>query len=215
MDSYPGTSRLVDLTLAQYVVTLSRAEATPGGGSAAALAGALAGALGAMVAGLTIGREKYAACRDEMITLRKRAEQLQTQFLSLVDADTDAYNEVTAAYRLPKQTEAQQYHRTAAIQTALMEATRVPLAAADACAETLALIARVAEHGNRNAAGDVAVAALLAHAGLAGAARNVSINLGGLQDEAFRTAAASRTAQLLAAGQAALNRALAAADAEI
>ncbi len=75
------------------------------------------------------------------------------------------------------------------------------------------LAGQVAAHGNRNAASDAAVAALLAHAGLRGAARNVRINLDSLKDETFRAHAADRTAALLSAGDVALERALAAADA--
>ena len=169
-------------------------------------------ALAAMVAGLTLGREKYAAYRDEMATLREQAERLKAQLLGLVDADTAAYNRVTAAYGLPKQTEAQQGQRAAAVQAAMQEATQVPLATAEACVEVLELAAQAAAHGNRNAASDAAVAALLAHAGLRGAVRNVQINLGGLRDEGFRLSAGTRAAELLAAGDAVLARALAAAD---
>ena len=77
----------------------------------------------------------------------------------------------------------------------------------------LALAGQVAAHGNRNAASDAAVAALLAHAGLLGALRNVRINLGSLQDAAFRADAEDRVTLLLEAGESASGRALAAADA--
>ena len=103
--------------------------------------------------------------------------------------------------------------RTAAIQAAFRAATEAPLATAEACAEVLDLAGQVAAHGNRNAASDAAVAALLAHAGLLGAVRNVRINLGSLQDAAFSAHAENRVALLLEAGESALARALAAADA--
>ena len=166
-----------------------------------------------MVARLTLGRAKYAAYQDEMAVVEVRADLLKTRLLALVDADTAAYNQVTDAYKLPKDTEAQKVERAAAVQAAFKAATEVPLATAEACAEVLALAGQVAAHGNRNAASDAAVAALLAHAGLLGAVRNVRINLGSLQDAAFSAHAENRVALLLEAGDAALARALAAADA--
>ena len=148
-----------------------------------------------------------------MAVVEVRAELLKTKLLALVDADTAAYNQVTDAYKLPKNTEAQKVERAAAVQAAFRAATEVPLATAEACAEVLALSGQVAAHGNRNAASDAAVAALLAHAGLRGAVRNVRINLGSLQDETFHARAEHRVAMLLEAGDSALERALAAADA--
>lgn len=206
------TPKLVDLTLTEFAEALGSAETAPGGGSAAALAGALGGGLAVMVARLTLGRAKYAAHQDEMAVVEARADLLKVKLLALVDADTAAYNQVTDAYKLPKETDAQKAERTAAVQAAFRTATKVPLATAEACAEVLILAGQVTAHGNRNAASDAAVAALLAHAGLLGAVRNVRINLGNLKDDTFSKHAAARAATLLAAGDAALERALAAAD---
>jgi formiminotetrahydrofolate cyclodeaminase len=213
MDARQGSSQLINLTLTEFADALGSEQTAPGGGSAAALAGALGGALAVMVARLTLGRAKYAAHQDEMAVVEVRADLLKTKLLTLVDADTTAYNQVTEAFKLPKDTGAQKVERTAAIQAAFRTATEVPLATAEACAEVLALAGQVAARGNRNAASDAAVAALLAHAGLLGAVRNVRINLGTLQDEAFCTHAENRVAMLLEAGESALERALAAADA--
>lgn len=206
-------SPLVGLTLTEFTDALGSDQTAPGGGSASALAGALGAALAVMVAKLTQGREKYAAYWDEMATVQAKAETLKTRLLALVDADTEAYNQVTAAYKLPKETDAQKSERSAVLQAAFRVATDVPMLTAEACAEVLELASQVVAHGNRNAASDAAVAALLAHAGLRGAARNVCINLGSLNDETFRTQAANRAAMLVEAGEAALARALAAADA--
>jgi formiminotetrahydrofolate cyclodeaminase len=207
------TPQLISLTLTEFADALGSEQTAPGGGSAAALAGALGGALAVMVARLTLGRPKYAAHQDEMAVVEVRAELLKTKLLTLVDADTAAYNQVTDAFKLPKDTEAQKVERAAAVQAAFRAATEVPLATAEACAEVLALSGQVAAHGNRNAASDAAVAALLSHAGLRGAVRNVRINLGSLEDETFRVRAEHRVAMLLEAGDSALERALAAADA--
>ena len=212
MATQQDSPQLINLTLTEFADALGGDQTAPGGGSASALAGALGGALAVMVARLTLGRTKYAAHQDEMAVVEVRADLLKAKLLALVDADTAAYNQVMHAYKLPKDTDAQKAARAAAIQTAFRAATEVPLATAEACAEVLALAGQVAAHGNRNAASDAAVAALLAHAGLRGAARNVRINLGSLQDEPFRAHAEHRVAMLLEAGESALERALAAAD---
>jgi methenyltetrahydrofolate cyclohydrolase len=212
MDTQQRPPQLISLTLTEFADALGSAETAPGGGSASALAGALGGALAVMVARLTLGRAKYAVHQDEMAAVEVKADLLKTKLLALVDADTAAYNQVTEAYRLPKDTDAQKIARAAAVQAAFKVATEVPLATAEACAEVLDLAGQVAAHGNRNAASDAAVAALLAHAGLRGAARNVRINLGSLKDDAFRTHAEGRVATLLETGESALARALTAAD---
>ena len=183
MDAQQDTPQLINLTLTEFADALGSDETAPGGGSAAALAGALGGALAVMVARLTLGRAKYAAHQDEMAAVEDRGDLLKTRLLALVDADTTAYNRIVDAYKLPKDTEAQKVQRTAAVQSALRIATEVPLAIAEACAEVLDLTVQVAAHGNRTAASDAAVGALLAHAGLLGAAHNVRINLGSLKDD--------------------------------
>jgi methenyltetrahydrofolate cyclohydrolase len=212
MDAHKQAPQLIGLTLTEFADALGSDATAPGGGSAAALAGALGGALAVMVARLTLGRPKYAAYQDEMALIEVRADLLKATLLALVDADTAAYNQVTDAYRLPRDTETQKAERASAVQAAFRVATEVPLATAEACSEVLALAGQVAAHGNRNAVSDAAVAALLAHAGLRGAVRNVRINLDGLKDEMFRTRASCRATALLEAGDAALEHALAAAD---
>jgi methenyltetrahydrofolate cyclohydrolase len=213
MGAQQNPDQLIGLTLTEFADALGSEQTAPGGGSASALAGALGGALAEMVARLTFGRAKYAAYQEEMAAVEDKGELLKTRLLALVDADTTAYNRIVDAYKLPKETDAQKVQRTAAVQSALRVATEVPLTIAEACAEVLDLTIQVAEHGNRTAASDAAVGALLAHAGLLGAAHNVRINLSSLKDDAFCTHARSRVAALLEAGESALARTLAAADA--
>jgi formiminotetrahydrofolate cyclodeaminase len=161
-----------------------------------------------MVAGLTLGRPRYAAYGDEMVATVDQARVLQARLLALVDADTRAYAAVFAAQRLPKDTEAERAARAGAIQAALAGAVDTPLATAEACAAVLELAAHAAAHGNRNASSDAAVAAYLAHAGLRGAAHSARANLTGIRDADFRAAKEVRVAALLTAGEAALSIAL-------
>jgi methenyltetrahydrofolate cyclohydrolase len=205
----PG-DRLVDLSIRAFSERLASADPAPGGGSASAVAGALAASLAAMVARLTIGREKYAAHQAEMQQVLAQAERLRGQMLALVDADTAAYRNVMEAYRLPKGDADQMTARTAAVQEALLHAADIPLAAAEACVQVLNLAAVAAQHGNKNAASDAAVAALLAHAALHGAARNVRINLEQIDDQEFCASAELRLSGVVENGEAALERALAA-----
>ena len=141
--------------------------------------------LAAMVGRLTAGRPKYATVDDQMQSAIVEADTLRSRLLALVDEDAAAYDQVRAAYRLPKETVEQQAIRAAAIQQALQGASRTPLATVEACLAVLRLAEQVVRSGNPNAATDGAVGALLAHAGLHGAALNVHINLGGIDDTTF------------------------------
>ena len=168
-----------------FISSLASGEPTPGGGSAAALAGALGAALAAMVGRLTAGRPKYAAVDEQMQSAIIEADSWRDSLLALVDEDATAYDQVRAAYRLPKETVEQQSARAAAIQRALQGASRTPLATVEACLAVLRLAEQVVKSGNPNAATDGTVGALLAHAGLRGAVLNVRVNLGGIDDTTF------------------------------
>ena len=177
----------------------------PGGGSVSAHAGALAAALSQMVAGLTIGRKKYAAVEPEMKALAIRAAALVTRCSALVQQDADAYLGVSSAYKIPREGPGSD-SRDAKIADALIEAARVPLETAQACAEAAELAAVVAQDGNSNAVSDAGVAALLAEAGARGAAYHVRINVASLPND-------PRSAPLTAAVEKALARATAASQA--
>jgi glutamate formiminotransferase/formiminotetrahydrofolate cyclodeaminase len=169
-------------SLSGFVGSVASPSPTPGGGSVAAHAGALAAALAQMVAGLTVGRKKYAAVDAEMRELAVRAAGLGNQLAALVARDASAYAIVAAAYKLPAESDGQQREKTAKIDEALLHAAEVPLETARACAEVAELALAVAERGNTNAASDAGVAALLAEAGCVGASYNVRINVGSLSD---------------------------------
>jgi len=172
-------------SIQMFLDELASAEAVPGGGTVAALSGALGASLVAMVCRLTIGKKNYEAVSAEMQTILPRAEALQRELTDLMQADTDAYARVMDAYRLPKATEEEKTARTRAIQAALQHAAEVPLRVAECCVEVLTLARVVVEKGNPNATSDGGVGALMAHAGLRGAAYNVLINLGSIRDDAF------------------------------
>ena len=174
---------LIHLPVDQFLSVLGASTAAPGGGAAAALAGSLGAALAGMVARLTLGRPRYAAVEDEMANWRDQADALRARLAALVDADSRAFGQVSAAYRLPKDGDEQKARRRAAVHVALEGALLPQLDTAAACVAVLEMLPSLIAHGNRNAATDAAVGALLAHAGLQAAARNVEANIKALGDD--------------------------------
>lgn len=171
------------VTLAGFVSSVAASTPTPGGGSVAAHVGALAAALAQMVAGLTIGKKKYAAVEADMKRFALEAAELRTKLGALVEADARSYTAVSDAYKLPKEPEDARVRRAEAITAALLGASRVPLETARACARVAALAAEVATKGNANAVSDAGVAALMADAACRGAVYNVRINVAALADK--------------------------------
>lgn len=174
------------VTIASFFEQVASAAPTPGGGTVAAFAGALATCLATMVANLTIGRKKYAAHEAELLELKRGAEVLRRELLTLARLDSEAFEAVLRARRLPQATPAEAAERDRAIAAAGLEATRVPLRTATACLGALKLAESAARHGNVNAASDAGVAGLLARAAAEGALLNVRINLKSLPLEADR-----------------------------
>ncbi len=165
-------------SLAGFTASVAAPTPAPGGGSVAAHAAALGAALVQMVAGLTVGRKKYAAVDAEMQKVRVEAATLGRTLTDLVQRDADAYGKVSEAYKLPKEAP----ERGASISAALIGAAIVPLETARACAAVADLALVVADRGNQNAVSDAGVAALLAAAACKGAAFNVGINVAALDD---------------------------------
>jgi glutamate formiminotransferase / formiminotetrahydrofolate cyclodeaminase len=186
-------------SLSGFVASVASSAPVPGGGSVAAHAGALAAALAQMVAGLTVGKKKYAAVDAEMRDIALRAAALVNTLSALVVRDAEAYAEVAAAYKLPQEPEAAAATRSAAVTTALLRAAQVPLETARACADVAELAAAVAARGNANAASDAGVAALLAEAGCKGAAFNVRINVAALEDRSLGAPLVDEAARLVEA----------------
>lgn len=167
-----------------FLSSIASSAPVPGGGSAAAHAGALGASLVQMVAGLTIGKKKYAAVEGDMKEIALKAAALSNRLSSLVQKDADAFAAVSEAYRMPKDAEAQEKVRQAAIDSALIGAAEVPLETARACVEVARLALVCAEKGNQNAVTDAGVACLMAVSGARGAAYNVLINLKSLAESA-------------------------------
>ncbi|OLS24029.1 MAG: Methenyltetrahydrofolate cyclohydrolase [Candidatus Heimdallarchaeota archaeon LC_2] len=184
---------LVDLSLDQFTDDIASNKPTPGGGSVSAAGGAFAASLGAMVANLSIGREKYQKSEFELIEALNSLESIKTRLKGFVDEDTNAFNTLMKAFRISKD---DADYRTRKIQNASKYATQVPLDVALDCFEALKYIKIVAEKGNKNAITDAGVAALFAEAAVKGALLNVKINLLSIKDDAFKDLVSSKMEKL-------------------
>ena len=162
--------------LDDWIQELAGPSPTPGGGSAAALAGALAAALVAMVCRLTTGRKAYAAVQDRVAAILQEVEAAQRAQRALVDLDAAAYDLVRLAYLVPKD----HPERAAVVDDALLSAARTPLATARSAARLVPLAREVGAIGNKNARSDAKVAELLARAAVLGALENVRVNVAGM-----------------------------------
>lgn len=191
------STRIKDASIEQFLEGLASKSATPGGGSAAAIMGAMGAALVSMVCNLTVGKKNYESVSEEMEALLPRLEDLRNRLVEMVAADVEAFDKVMAAYGLPKETDADKLSRSAAIQEALQNATRVPLQCAHACVEVIQLSLIAAEKGNKNVISDAGVAVVAAHAALRSAALNVQVNIGTIKDEAFVINAARELENLM------------------
>lgn len=178
--------KLVDLTVKDYLDVLKSDAPAPGGGSVSALSAAQGVGLVAMVADLTIGKEKYAEYDEACRAAKEKALSLYAQLVDGIDKDTEAFNKVSAAYKLPKDSDEQKAARSAAIRAANVGATEVPFETVKLCLEGLKVTETIVGKSNPNAASDLGVAALNLLAGIKGAWLNVKINLPGIKDEELK-----------------------------
>ncbi|MDU1890263.1 MAG: cyclodeaminase/cyclohydrolase family protein [Dysgonomonas sp.] len=176
---------LVNLTVKEFLAKTAGNEPVPGGGSIAALNAAIAAALAEMVANLTIGKKKYEDKEEVMKEIASVASKYQQGFIKDIDADSDAYNEVFAAFKLPKETDEEKAKRSKQIQAATKVAAEVPMEVARKAFALMDFIARVAEEGNQNAITDACVSMMTARTAVLGAILNVKINLSSIKDEEY------------------------------
>jgi len=180
------SSELVSMKVDAFTELLSSDAPAPGGGSVAALCGAMSSALSSMVGALTHGKKGHESVYQEMEEVGVIGQNLKDAFLADVDRDTDAFNKVMDAMRLPKKSETDKAARLAAIESATKEATLIPFGVLKRSLEAAKIARVVVERGNPNSMSDGGVAALTAHTAAVGAYFNVVINLPGIEDAAFK-----------------------------
>ena len=176
---------LADLSIKEFMAKTASNSPVPGGGSIAALSAAIAASLSEMVAHLTIGKKGYEALEEEMQEIAKDAFQYRERLIRYIDKDSNAYNDVMAAFKLPKATEQERNSREGAIQQALINATLVPLDVVRDAFKIIELAGKVVKQGNKNAVTDAAVAVMMARTAALSALYNVKINLASIKDTDF------------------------------
>lgn len=166
----------------EFLEQLSSGAPVPGGGGASAAVGAFGAALGLMVANLTVGRKKYAAVEEEILAVRARLEELRDALAALVDRDAQAFEPLSRAYGLPRNTEEEKRQRDEVMEEALEKASTVPLEIMETVLQSMDLLGILGEKGSALARSDAGVGILFAQAALEGASLNVFINTKMMKD---------------------------------
>jgi glutamate formiminotransferase / formiminotetrahydrofolate cyclodeaminase len=179
------TNQLVTMKLNEFNDELASDSPAPGGGSVSALVSSMSVSLTAMVGLLTHGKKGYNDVWEEVERLGEDAQSLKDQLQFLVDVDTQSFNDVMSAMRLAKKTSTQIETRNEAIEMATKISANVPFKVMQLSFEAMKLARRMSQIGNQNSLSDAGVALLIAYAGFRGAAMNVQINLGDIQDKIF------------------------------
>jgi methenyltetrahydrofolate cyclohydrolase len=178
------TGRIAATPVEVFLDALASDAPTPGGGAVAAIAGASGAALISMVCNLTIGRKDYEEAEERMRGVLDEAEASRRVLVDLADRDATAFGSVMAAFKMPKETDAQKAVRAQAIQEGYEAAATVPLEIAKRAGELMELAREATEIGNANAASDGACAAQALSAAVWCATYNVEINAAALKDPA-------------------------------
>ena len=172
-------------TCEDFIEVLASKAAVPGGGGAAALTGAIGIALGNMVGSLTVGKKTYADVEDEMWELKKKCDQLQKDFLHLIERDAEVFEPLSKAYGMPRETEEEKAEKARVMEAALKEACSVPMEIMEKCCEAIELIVEFGAKGSKLAISDAGVGAAFCKAALKGASLNVYINTKSMVDRAY------------------------------
>lgn len=178
-------NKLVDLTLTRFANETASESPAPGGGSISAYVGALGVSLGTMVANLSAHKRGWDNRWEEFSDWAEKGKFYNTSLLNCVDEDTDAFNQIMAAFGLPKSSEQDKTERKNAIQKATKNAIEVPLKVMQLAHDSLQVMQAMAETGNSNSVSDAGVGALCARTAVEGAFLNVKINAVGFDDKTY------------------------------
>ena len=176
---------LNDWSLDTFFSRLGSDAPAPGGGAAAGVSGALGAALTAMVSALTLGKDAYADAQELASESKRRADELTARFLDLAARDAAAYSTLSAALALPKDGDAAQKARAAAIRQALCDCTDVPIETMELAFDGLQLLFPLIGKSNRSAVSDLGIAAVQLRAAAQSAWFNVLVNIKSMEDKAL------------------------------
>ncbi len=176
---------LINMSLKDFANETSMESPAPGGGSISAYMGALGAALGTMVANLSSHKRGWDDRWEEFSIWAEKGQQYKDKLLSLVDEDTNAFNKIMDAYRLPKKTEEEKQIRKKAIEEATKYAIEIPFTVMQTAYESMEVMEAMAKTGLEASISDAGVGALAARSAVMGAFLNVKINAAGLDDKNF------------------------------
>ena len=185
-------------TCEEFVDVLASKAPVPGGGGASALVGAIGMALGNMVGSLTVGKKKYADVEADIIALKEKATALQADFLRLVDADAEAFEPLSKAYGMPKETEEQKAEKARVMAIVLKDACAVPMEIMEKCCEAIDVIEEFAAKGSALAISDAGVGVVFCKAALLGASLNVYINTKSMVDKEYAASLNEKADKMIA-----------------
>lgn len=180
-----NAKKLIKKDLVAFANETASESPAPGGGSISAYVGALGASLATMVANLSSHKRGWDDRWEEFSAAAERGQKLKDALLRAVDEDTDAFNEIMAAFGLPNGTPEEKTARKAAIQAATRKAIEVPFKVMQLAYESFPLIKQMVETGNPNSVTDAGVGALCARAAVYGSFLNVKVNSASLDDKAF------------------------------
>jgi glutamate formiminotransferase/formiminotetrahydrofolate cyclodeaminase len=208
-------ARLADLSLRGFVEETASESMAPGGGSVAAALAALGAGLGTMVANLSAEKKGWEERWERFSAVADQGKRLADEAVALIDRDTDAFNGIIAARRMPKGTDAEQAARADAIEAATCGAIDVPFRAMEVGCAAFDVLEAMAEEGNPASISDVGVGALCARSAVLGAHLNVRINVGDLASEETRRDYLARAQELADRAVERERQVLAAVDAKL
>ena len=168
-----------------FIERLGSSSPAPGGGAASAMVSIVSASLASMVASLTVGKKKYMEYEEEMKGILQSSEDLKNDLRQLMKDDEDAFNEIMAAYKMPKESDEEKKLRKEKLTGAAKGAIKVPWQIAGKSRDILTLSLKLSEHGNRNAITDAACAAIFAFGAIKGVLYNVRVNLTSLEDKDY------------------------------
>lgn len=174
---------MLEMQTTEFLDKLSSKDPVPGGGGASAAVGAMGAALGLMVANLTTGKKKYQEVEAEIQNVKEQLIALRDQLVVLTDRDAKAFEPLAAAYRMPRETKAEQEEKGRVMEAALMTASVVPMEIMETILVVMQLLQTLGEKGSIMAVSDVGAGILFSQAALEGASLNVFINTKLMKDE--------------------------------
>ena len=185
-------------TCEEFVDVLASKAPVPGGGGASALVGAIGMAPGNMVGSLTVGKKKYADVEADIIAMKEKATALQADFLRLVEADAEAFEPLSKAYGMPRETEEEKAEKARVMAIVLKDACAVPMEIMEKCCEAIDVIEEFAAKGSALAISDAGVGVVFCKAALLGASLNVFINTKSMADKEYAASLNEKADKMIA-----------------